>query len=399
MDNENYFEKVGGSQLEEDKRVLEVVEDTYIDEEIEISEDNKEDEANETSENEGVTEEIRIYGENDSSFHSEGYNTMASGKGAHSEGSLTKAIGESAHSEGTSTRAIGFGAHAEGVGTYAGESGSHAEGIKTRAAKDSAHAEGNRTKAGGFASHAEGFKTISEGLASHAQGYGTSASPDGAFIMGKFGEATHPYSFHIANGINEEFKGVGVRLQGNGFGSLDLGLSVGNRGYSEMFEAADGEGIAPGYFVTLDGDKIRTANRRDEFILGVTSASSGIIGNSGEFRWKGKYEMDEWGRIHYRNILVPPVLNEEGYEIFPENYEMQPQLNPEWDSSQEYIPRLKRQSWVPVVLIGSVVVRDDGSCRVNGYCRVNNRGIAVSSSRGYRVLERIGENQILILFR
>lgn len=349
-------------------------------------------------ENENIPDDTKIYVEGDLSFHMEGYGTTASGKGAHAEGDSTKAIGQSAHAEGTSTKAIGFGAHAEGIATYARENGAHAQGIKTKATKDGAHAEGNRTLSEGFASHSEGFKTVSNALASHAEGYGTTTNGlDGAHVMGRFGEATHPYSWHIANGISEEFKGIGARIQGNGFGALDLGWSIGGRGYAEMFETLDGEPIEPGYFVTLEGGKIRKANRKDDFILGITSANAGIIGNAGELRWKNKYETDEWGRIQYRSILVPPVLNEDGYEIFPEHYEIQPQLNPEWDSSQEYIPRLKRSEWVPVVIKGCVLVRDDGSCRVNSYCRCNNRGFATPGSRGVRVLERISENQILVL--
>lgn len=54
---------------------------------------------------------------------------------------------------------------------------------------------------------------------------------------------------------------------------------------------------------------------------------------------------------------------------------------------------------MPVGLIGKILVRDDGTCQVNSYCRPNNEGIATATTNGYRVMKRTGPNQILILFR
>ncbi|OPX91399.1 MAG: hypothetical protein A4E52_00505 [Pelotomaculum sp. PtaB.Bin013] len=72
-----------------------------------------------------------------------------------------------------------------------------------------------------------------------------------------------------------------------------------------------------------------------------------------------------------------------GKVIIPEHIESQAILNPEWQNTREYIPRSKRPVWVAVGLVGQLLIRDDGTCRVNGYCKPNNEGIATASSIGY----------------
>lgn len=182
-------------------------------------------------------------------------------------------------------------------------------------------------------------------------------------------------------------------------GVVELGTTTGIGGYAEMFETADGKPIDCGYFVTLNGRKVRIANERDRFILGVTTATPTIIGNNGDVRWKNKYLTDEWGRMLYEEVLVPALHNEDGNILIPEHVERKPIVNPEWDKKKQYIPRPLRPEWVAVGLMGQVLVRDNGTCRENGYCIPDEQGIAASASRGYRVLERRGTNQVLILLR
>ncbi|MFC0525895.1 peptidase G2 autoproteolytic cleavage domain-containing protein [Pontibacillus salicampi] len=74
-------------------------------------------------------------------------------------------------------------------------------------------------------------------------------------------------------------------------------------------------------------------------------------------------------------------------------------MNSDWDPQKEYIPRTERSEWVAVGTIGQTLARDDGSCTVHGYCCPNTEGIATSSDKGYLVLKRTGENQILILLK
>ncbi|WP_063254829.1 peptidase G2 autoproteolytic cleavage domain-containing protein [Neobacillus niacini] len=71
-------------------------------------------------------------------------------------------------------------------------------------------------------------------------------------------------------------------------------------------------------------------------------------------------------------------------------------LNPHWNPDLEYFPRLKRTEWMAVGLVGKLLVRDDGNCQVNGFCKPNDDGIATPAQNGYRVMKRTGPNQIQI---
>ncbi len=84
--------------------------------------------------------------------------------------------------------------------------------------------------------------------------------------------------------------------------------------------------------------------------------------------------------------------------------------NPEYDSTQPYIERQDRPEWSAVGMLGVLPVRDDGTCSVNGFCTVAEGGIATRADgefsiadgqirKGYRVLERVAENAVKIIFR
>jgi trimeric autotransporter adhesin len=298
--------------------------------------------------------------------------------------------------------ASGFASHAEGVGTTAGGIASHAEGEGNTASGRSSHAEGFGTIASGnFGSHAEGFGTAASGFFSHAEGQNTdTAGFTGAHIMGSFGAAQEPFSWFIANGTSVGSPGLAAKwLRSSGSMFVDGAFVPGGADYAEMFETVDGNPIDVGYFVTTKGKKIRKANSQDTYIVGVTSATPGVIGNSGEMRWKDKFMTDEWERIQCHEVIVPAVTDKEEKVIIPERKEIQPILNPNWDPEKEYVSRLKRPEWVVVGLIGQILVRDDGTCEVDGYCKPNDEGIATASGQGYRVMERTGPNQILIFVK
>jgi hypothetical protein len=190
-------------------------------------------------------------------------------------------------------------------------------------------------------------------------------------------------------------------LQGSevkgGVDSMSIVTEVG--GYAELFETIDKNSIDCGYFVTLEGRKIRKANSRDKYILGVTTSAPAVLGSGSDVRWKNKYITDEWGKIRYDEVITPEVTDSEGNMIIPQRIEHLPRINPEWDKEQNYIPRALRPEWVSVILLGQTLVRDDGTCKENGYCIPNNQGVATASPRGYRVLERRSPSQILILIR
>nr|WP_092070608.1 peptidase G2 autoproteolytic cleavage domain-containing protein [Dendrosporobacter quercicolus]NSL48312.1 hypothetical protein [Dendrosporobacter quercicolus DSM 1736]SDM12654.1 Peptidase_G2, IMC autoproteolytic cleavage domain [Dendrosporobacter quercicolus] len=336
--------------------------------------------------------------------HAEGYNTAAAGIGAHAEGANTSAPTDGAHAEGIGGVASGQSSHAEGDNTTATDLGSHSEGRYTTAAGLASHAQNGYTQSSSQYSHAEGISTTSSGPASHAEGVQTTtAGFQGAHIMGTYGDAEMNFSWFLANGSGSA-RGLAAKILTTGEAYIDQNWNGGGADYAEMFESADGAEIEPGYFVALDDgehEKIKVFNASvDDYVLGVTSAAPGFLGNAGELRWEGKYLTDQWGRIQYQETEIPDLIHEStGTVILPAHTQTRPVLNPEFDPETPYLPRSRRPEWVPVGLLGKLRVRDDGTCAPGGYCRPNETGVATSSADGYRVLKRTGTGQVMILFR
>jgi hypothetical protein len=220
--------------------------------------------------------------------------------------------------------------------------------------------------------------------------------------MGSIGDADESDSWFIANGTSSVARGIGAKWSGTTFNMFVDGAYLSPAAdYAELFETLDGNPIDVGYFVTTDGDKIRRAISSDQFILGITSATPNLIGNSAGLRWQGKYLTDEWGRKVYHEVTIPGESDGSGNIIFEERTEIKPIINPEWYPSLKYVPRIERSEWAAVGLIGQVLVRDDGTCEVNGFCSPNDQGIATKSSQGqgYRVLKRTQANLILVMLK
>ena len=334
--------------------------------------------------------------------HAEGQGTSASGQSSHAQGEGTQASGRASHAEGYQTAASGIYAHAEGQLSTASGDLSHAEGNQTVASGQNAHAEGALNTASGFTSHAEGVNTVASGFFSHTEGQSTNSNMlEGVHVMGQFGSANElSYSWYLANGTDAGAPGLAAKILSDGNVKIDGTVSSPAADYAEMFETADGQPIGPGYFVTVEEDKVRTAHDGDGYILGVTSAKPAFLSDSGEMRWKDKFLTDEWGVVLYETVMVPPVFDTRGLIAVPERTVRRPVLNPAWDPALEYMPRSRREEWVAVGMLGKLLVRDNGTCVPNGYCRPDSRGMAVpSDNTGYRVLRRTGSNQILILFR
>jgi len=177
--------------------------------------------------------------------------------------------------------------------------------------------------------------------------------------------------------------------------------------YAEFFEWEDGNANDEdrrGYFVTVIGNKIRIAQKDDNYILGVISATPVVIGNSDPDNWHKRFIKDEFGEplVIYpeREILVPPDENKDEYR-YERRRVKEYVLNPDFDDSLEinYSPRAERKEWSPVGMLGQLLVRDDGTCKINGYCNVLDGGIATVSDSGWRVIERINDHLVKILFR
>jgi hypothetical protein len=228
---------------------------------------------------------------------------------------------------------------------------------------------------------------------------------DGCLVAGSWNNATADYQtvigfnakptykssenasilFNIGNGHEED----GTLTQNSAMqvdfsGNVYAGGAYKTNGadYAEYFEWLDGNTKNQdrvGLFVTLDGDKIKLANKGD-YILGVISANPSIVGNSAELDWHDKYKTDVYGRLIY----------DESHNLI---------LNENYNDTLEYIPRGARKEYSKVGLLGQLVVQDDGMCKINGYCTASANGVATKSDSGYRVIKRIDETHIKIILK
>ena len=72
---------------------------------------------------------------------------------------------------------------------------------------------------------------------------------------------------------------------------------------------------------------------------------------------------------------------------------------PEYDPERPYVQRSERKEWSAVGMLGVLSVRDDGSCKVNGFCKLADDGIATASDTGYRVVKRVTDNIVEVIFK
>ena len=358
--------------------------------------------------------------------HAEGFKTTASKSYSHAEGNYTIASGTSSHSEGQMTKASGGCSHAEGAYTTASSEFSHSEGYETTTIGVCSHAEGSNTEASGNYSHAEGNNTNAKANYSHAGGLGTEAYSEACFAFGKYNTvparqitANDASLMVIGNGSSDSSKSNALRLDYVGClrtaGTITASTTA---DYAEFFEWIDGNTANEdrvGHFVTLDGNKIRIATDKDDYILGVISGEPFVLGNGDCDVWNGMYLRDKFRR----RLLEPApktefVLDENGRptgemkEVLDENgnvvYEGERLvLNPEYDNTKTYINRADRPEWDAVGMLGVLPVIHDGTAKVNGYVTVNKDGIATACEKthenAYRVIHANADDVVEIIFR
>lgn len=171
--------------------------------------------------------------------------------------------------------------------------------------------------------------------------------------------------------------------------------------YAEMFEWSDGNPEGQDYvgrFVTLDGEKIRLAGP-DDFILGVVSGNPSIVGDVHDDQWQGMFETDIFGRFAWEDVPCPEEIEVDGEKIVIENTYRQKKLNPNYDGTQKYVPRSQRPEWAAVGMMGKLVMVDDGTCQINGWCAPGADGVATVSEAQtkFRVMARLDETHIRVL--
>jgi hypothetical protein len=268
---------------------------------------------------------------------------------------------------------------------------STALGFYTTASGNSSVAFGLNTTASGIGSFSAGYKTTAlnhQFALGHYnstniwEGEGTASGTNGtAFIIGNGNAVTSSNAFYVTY---------------NGYAFAQGGNSTIGADYAEYFEWSDSNPNSEdrrGYFVTLDGDKIKIAKPND-YVLGVVSGHPAIIGNS-DSEWRDKFLTDEFGAF----ITEEYEYEEDGVIKRGTTYK----VNPNYDSTLPYIQRKNRPEWDAVGMVGVLSVRDDGTCQVNGYCKVAEDGIATAAYERtfdtYRVIKRVNNHIVKIVLK
>lgn len=252
-----------------------------------------------------------------------------------------------------------------------------------------------------------GRGTKAKGIVSFTAGMMNTAN-DFQAVFGKYAKDT--------TGTAEESAEGSVFVIGAGTGEAALAnafrVSAGGRCYGSAAFLASGADYAEymewldrnphaedrrGRFVTLEGDKIRIATAEDDYILGIVSADPSVVGNTYSDQWHGMYLTDVFGEKLTQTVDVPKKVNEYG-DIIPAHTEIRFVLNPDYDPEKEYVGRDQRPEWAAVGTHGQLVLVDDGTCEVNGYCKAADGGIATKSEikTEYRVIKRIDDTHVRV---
>lgn len=319
-------------------------------------------------------------------------------------------IGKSGTGTGTNSEIFNDYTYNEATGHY-----SHAEGYNTMASGSYSHAEGRNTCAIGSYSHAEGYGAVASGVYSHAAGVETTAN-DYQYVVGKYNKnTTAPTSLSDTTAAAGIFivgvgTGVATRSRSNGFRINPAGkpyalstMSSSGADYAEYFEWMDSNPSGEdrrGRFVTLDGNKIRYATSDDDYILGVVSSEPTVVGDIHSETWRDMYLRDVFGSRIQETVEVEESVDENGITI-PAHIEKRWVLNPDYNPEEKYISREDRPEWDAIGIVGKLVVVDDGTCQVNGYCYPDIDGVATMSENktAYRVIERLDDTHVRIFIK
>ena len=283
--------------------------------------------------------------------------------------------------------AIGLRSHAENSNTSAIGNDSHAGGSHSTAKGNISFSHGNQTKSNGNCSVSFGHSSKAEGFCSCAIGNQTIANRDYTFVTGQMNKDFVEKDYLIVGNGNENYNGFRSNcFRISSYGVYAVGeYAASGADYAEMFEWTDGNPDNKdrrGLFVTLDGEKIRPANSDDDYILGVVSATPSVVADA---------QTDDWGKKWKTDVFGERLLDENGAWILNENFREK--------ENESYVSRLDRKEWAAVGLVGKLILVDDGTCEVNGYCVPANGGKATKSETGYRVLSRVDENHIKVLIK
>jgi hypothetical protein len=215
------------------------------------------------------------------------------------------------------------------------------------------------------------------------------------------------------NGNDDYGSDLEFRVAGNGNVTCDGSFSGSGADYAEFFETTDGNAIAVGTTVVLVNNKVRAATNSDAqaAVIGVVrpkkdafnkdNKASMVIGNGAETAWTNKWETDvlgqyvmeeitvtEWVDIVYEkdedgndtsdvadrikrsyvtdkipdSVTVPDSATVQEYEVNQDGSNSSLKMtrrkeNSSYDSSRTYVPRVQRDEWQIIGLLGQVPVK------------------------------------------
>lgn len=293
----------------------------------------------------------------------------------------------------------------------------------------------NNTVSGVEASVINGFQNRATAPCSLVLG-GTNntADLDYSSVVGKSGKPRFngDFVFAYGSGVASVANNV-ARINSSGKGYFNGGTVSTGADYAELFEWDDqniNNENRKGYFVSLNGEKIKIGN---ENIIGVISVNPAVLGDESSSHWKNMYEKNIWDEIIYENfdvykntktknkIYLNLTINKYFYELpnptHPYGIEFVGSLNNyiydstiksakfnnKFDKNQEYIPRIERTEWSAVGLMGKLKVRTSEIIE-SKFVDVDTNGMAINGNK-YPVLNIIKqktENQygiVQILFK
>lgn len=284
--------------------------------------------------------------------------------------------------------------------------GALAKGISCNASGVHSLASGSYVSTTALASFGSGMYVTASHAGSAAIGTGVKSMMENGTVLGQYNNTAEGYEglLIVGNGTADDARTNVFRITTAGKCTGVATFAPSGADYAEYYEWADGNPNNEdrrGCFVTLDGNKIRKANADDDYILGVISATPSIVGNTHSENWKSMYLTDVFGERLTEVVEVPETIIEGTDEVIPAHTEIRPIINPEYDPTKPYLGRDRRAEWDAVGTHGQLVVLDDGSCEINGYCAVADNGAATKADgkTEYRVIERLDNNHIRIVIK
>lgn len=182
----------------------------------------------------------------------------------------------------------------------------------------------------------------------------------------------------------------------NVYGAVNANQGADYAEYEEWKDGNTDNEDRRGRFVMETGEFIRLADSNDdvEDVLGIVSAVPTICGDAHGMNWKGRFEKDVFGAT----IRQKQEFADKEGNVKTQSAEV---ISPEYKADIIYVPRSDRKEFSPIAYMGKVVVVDDGSCVVDGYCKPSDNGIATLSKERtrFRVRKRIDDTHVLVRIR